>query len=292
MHAYRQICIFVYVHDMYVYTYICIYIWIWIRTHIRMYMHIHVYIHLYACVCIYIYTYTYIRILHICMYVFMCVYVYICTRTCAYTYEPTCWRRTHCNTLQHTATHPNTLQHTATHCNTLQHTATHPITLIWTHVGTERQSGSNLFFLVQNFFSLFFFLNPKTWGSCHDKTTLSCVCNGSFIRAADQWHASFICVPWLIHMGVLLHSYVCHNFHLHLTRLFHMYHMTHRYMWYTSDVFTVYRHSLVRNPSDRFPNTDWITQKKKNFILCVLWRVYMCNMIRQFMKFVAFVQVP
>ena len=41
----------------------------------------------------------------------------------------TCWRLTHCNTLQHTATHCNTLQHTAVHCNTLQHTATHCNTL-------------------------------------------------------------------------------------------------------------------------------------------------------------------
>jgi len=38
-------------------------------------------------------------------------------------------KRTHYNTLQHTATHCNTLQHTATHCNTLQHTATHCSTL-------------------------------------------------------------------------------------------------------------------------------------------------------------------
>jgi len=54
-------------------------------------------------------------------------------------------------------------------------------------------------------------------------THLLCVC-----------HDSFTCVPCLIHMCDMNHSYVWHDSFICVTRLIHMCDMTHSYVWLTN----------------------------------------------------------
>jgi len=94
---------------------------------------------------------------------------------------------THCNALQHAATHCNTLQHTATHCNTLQHTATHCLKHTTTHCTTLRHNATHC---------------------CTLQHTATLVIRTGAITSMLRSHK---CVPWLIHMRAMTHSYADHD---------------------------------------------------------------------------------
>jgi len=86
---------------------------------------------------------------------------------------------------------------------------------IMSHITHDEQSGVDM--CVPWYESC---VSHDSYISCHtcDSMTRWCVC------------ASFICVPWLIHMCAMIHSCVCHDSFICLCRgMSHVCHMTHTY---------------------------------------------------------------
>jgi len=80
------------------------------------------------------------------------------------------------------------------------------------------------------------------------------------------WHASFICVTWLLHMCDMTHSYVWHDSCVRVTCLIHKCVMSHWYVWY-----------------DSFICVTWLLHMTHSYVwhdsfMCVTWLIHTCDM--------------
>jgi len=95
-----------------------------------------------------------------------------------------------------------------------------------------------------------------------------CVCHVSFIGEACLIHMP--CVPWLIHMCAITHSYVWRDSFICVTWLIHMWGMPHSY------AMCAMTHSYVCHDS----------------FICVTWLIHMCDMTHSYVRHASFICVP
>jgi len=69
-----------------------------------------------------------------------------------------------------------------------------------------------------------------------------------------SYQDSFICVPWLIHMCDMTHSYEWHDSFICVTRLIHMCAMTHSYVWHDT-----FMNELTCDMNKEICNSSWVT---------------------------------
>jgi len=80
-----------------------------------------------------------------------------------------------------------------------------------------------------------------------------------------MWHASFICVTWLIHMCDMIHSHVWHDLSIHDQC--------------TCDVFTrdmTHREQFLDTCAA--PCVTWLIHMSHDSYSCVTWLIHMCDM--------------
>jgi len=92
----------------------------------------------------------------------------------------------------------------------------------------------------------------------------------------------FICVPWIIHMRDITHSYVWHESFICVTWLIHMCSTTHSYVWH--DAFTCATW-LIHVFDMTYPHVHHAS------FTCVTWPIHMCDMTRSNVCYDSFICV-
>jgi len=102
--------------------------------------------------------------------------------------------------------------------------------------------------------SLLIVATPYTWDMTH-----------SYV-----WHASFICVTWLIHMCDLTDSYVWHDSFMRVTWLIHMCDTTHSYVWHASWRIPIRETRLIHMCD--MPHDVFLYVRHDSFVCVRSWR--------------------
>jgi len=103
--------------------------------------------------------------------------------------------------------------------------------------------------------------------------------SGLDVRYVD----SFICVPRLIHMCAMIHSYVCHDSLICVPWLIHMCALTHSYVCHFLFICVPW---LI----DMCAMTHWYVCHDS--FICVPWLIHMCAMTRSYVCHDSFICVP